>query len=318
MLLIDEFTMKVSKDAYGGSAELVDDAILCYVNELRSGKFASAEDVFKNIEHNVDATLEVCSPILPLINLLNICMSFVEENENIGLSVEETVDKACEMLEKRRKEQASCLDRIGDVGEKMVPDGAKFSTFSTSGSVMSILQKVKDAGKHISVTCHEARPHNEGYRTFKEVAELGFPVTLGTDAAITDLLPKSDIFIIGADAITSIGQVYAKMGSYLAALACQEFSVPFYVAADTSKFDLLSMLGFPLKDSSRPSDEVSDMAVPEGCRIANVSFELIPPKLISGIITENGVISTGSVAGMMDPDHMSRRMVQKLINWNTK
>jgi len=318
MLLINEFAQKVSKDAYGGSAELVDDAILCFVNELRNGNFATAADVARNIESNVDAVLEVCNAILPLINLLNLCMSFVEEIEADGSTAAEAVEKGCEFLEKRKAEQASCLERIGAIGEKMVPDGGKFSTFSTSGSVMAILEKVKAEGKKVTVTCHEARPHNEGYRTFREVSALGFPVTIGTDAAITDLLPKADIFVIGADAITSIGQVYAKMGSYLAALACEEFSVPFYVAADTSKFDLLSMLGLPLKDSSRPPEEVSDMAVPEGCRIANVTFELIPPRLVAGIITEKGVISTGSVSGMMNPEKMSPRMVDKLTQWATK
>lgn len=315
MLLIQEFVDKVSKDAYGGSAELVDDAILCFVNELKEGKFTSAQAVAKQMEENVDSVLRVCSPILPLINLLNLCMQFVEEVQEKGYQTAEAIAKGCEFLENRRAEQASCLDRIGEIGEKMVPDGGKFSTFSTSGSVMSILEKVKAKGKKISVTCHEARPHNEGYRTFREVAELGFPVTIGTDAAITDLVPKSDIFVIGADAITSIGQVYAKMGSYLAALACKEFAVPFYVAADTSKFDLLSMLGLPLKDSSRPYEEVADMEVPAGCRIANVTFELIPPALITGIITEKGVVSPGSISGMMNPEKMSVRMVDKLIRW---
>jgi len=315
MLLIDEFVKKVSSDAYGGSAELVDDAIVCYLNELKTGRFAAAADVFGRIQHCVDRTFEVCNAILPLIHLLNLCMCFIDERTGSGESPQQICAAAINMLETRKKEQAGYLGQIGLIGEKLVRDGAKFSTFSTSGSVMCILEQVAGAGKKIIVTCHEARPHNEGYRTFREVAALGFPVTIGTDAALTNLTAKSDIFIIGADAITSTGHVYAKMGSYLAALACREFGVPFYVAADTSKFDLLSLLGFPLKDSSRPPEEVSDMEVPQGCRVANVTFELIPPYLITGIITERGLISPGSVASMMNPDKMSPAMVSKLATW---
>ena len=119
MLLIQEFVDKVSKDAYGGSAELVDDAILCFVNELKEGKFTSAQAVAKRMEENVDSVLRVCSPILPLINLLNLCMQFVEEVQEKGYQTAEAIAKGCEFLENRRAEQASCLDRIGEIGEKM-------------------------------------------------------------------------------------------------------------------------------------------------------------------------------------------------------
>ncbi len=315
MLFIEEFAGNVKRDAYGGSAELVDDAIACYVSELEQGDFATGAAVYDRLEYCVDRTLAVCNAILPLINLLNLIMSFIEQQENKITDAAQAAEQAKKMLLARKREQAGYLARIAAIGEQLTPNQAKFSTFSTSGSVMGILEKIAASGKQIYVTCHEARPHNEGYRTFREVAALGFPVTIGTDAALTDLTPKSDLFVIGADAITSTGQVYAKMGSYLAALACREFGVPFYVAADTSKFDLLSLFGFPLKDSSRPSEEVVDLDVPAGCRIANVTFELIPPYLISGIITERGLIAPGSVAGMMNPEQMSARMIDKLTTW---
>ena len=77
------------------------------------------------------------------------------------------------------------------------------------------------------------------------------------------------------------------------------------------------MLGLPLKDSSRPYEEVADIKIPDRCRIANVTFELIPPALITGIITEKGVVSPGSISGMMNPEKMSARMVDKLIHWAT-
>lgn len=316
MLLIEEFMSRVSQDKYGGSAELVDDGIECFINELQTGTYSRAQDVLDRIEYCVDGTLSVCNAIFPLINLLNLCMGFAEEHAHSDLSAGEIADAACRMLAARKAEQASYLERIGEIGERMVPDGAKFATFSTSGSVMSILRKVREAGKRITVTCHEARPHNEGYRTFREVSDLGFPVTLGTDAAITDLLPGAELMVIGADGITSTGEVFAKIGSYLAALACREFGVPLYVAADTSKFDILSLLGFPIKDSSRPYQEVVDMAVPEGCRIANTTFELIPPRLVAGIITEKGLIAPGSVSVMMNPEKMGAKMVDKLSAWS--
>ena len=133
--------------------------------------------------------------------------------------------------------------------------------------------------------------------------------------SLCKLVPGSAVFFIGADAVSSTGEVYAKTGSYLAALACREFGIPFYVAADTSKFDAMSLLGFPIKDSFRPAEEVTGRKVPEISRIVNISFELVPAKLVSGIITEKGVIPPQAVSLMMEPEKMSRKMTGKLERW---
>ena len=197
----------------------------------------------------------------------------------------------------------------------MIARRDKVATFSTSGSVMEILKNAVTEGKEITAAAFEARPNSEGYRTLQEISELGIPVTFGCDALLCKLVPGSKMFFIGADAISSTGEVYAKTGSYLAALVCSEFGIPFYVAADTSKFDPLSLLGFPIKDSLRPASEVTDMDIPEISEVINISFELIPAKLVTGIITEKGLISPHAVGLMMKPETMSSSMIHKLEAW---
>ena len=317
MLTLQEYCKRVKMDAYGGSCELVDDGILALCNEIKARRadFADARALCGYIEESVESILASASAILPLINLLDACMRFVEEYEDKALSAKETADAALALLSARKAAQDSSLDIIGEIGARMIPDGAKISTFSTSGSVMSILEKAKKSGKSMTATAHEARPHNEGYRTMKEIAAMGIPVTFGVDALLCALVPKSDLFIIGADAIRATGEVFAKTGSYQAALVSKYFGIPFYVAADTSKFDSMSLLGYPLRDSARPSEEVSEECAPENATIVNISFELIPPELVTGIITEKGLVTPYSVATMMEPEKMSKRMMQKLAKW---
>lgn len=312
MLRLKEYCDRVRDDAYGGSVELVEDGITAMACEIEAEE---PDDILEGIERYVDSILAVTSPILPLIHLLNRCMCFAEAHaagsrDNSGLKT-----AFLKLLEDIRQEQRQCVEKIGKVGARLIARGDKVATFSTSGSVMEILTCAAGEGREITAAAFEARPNAEGYRTLREISGLGIPVTFGCDALLCKLVPGSKLFVIGADAITSTGEVYAKTGSYLAALVCSEFGIPFYVAADTSKFDPLSLLGFPIKDSLRPACEVTDMDVPEISEIINISFELIPAKLITGIITEKGLISPHAVGLMMKPENMSPRMIHKLEQW---
>lgn len=318
MLLIKEYCERVRDDAYGGSAELVDDGILTLKNELNAGSFGDGDAVLNMLTGCVDDILGVASSILPLINLLIACLHFADVRRGTGLTPDDAVREANTMLDSARERQSGSLERIGGIGARMISDGDRVSTFSTSGSVMAIYSQAVAQGKRLSASAFEARPHNEGYRTLAEISAMGIPVTFGVEALLYELIPGTDIFFIGADAVRATGEVYAKTGSCLAALVCREFGIPFYVAADTSKFDAMSLMGYPLKDSSRPPEEVSDMTVPSGSVIKNVSFELIPPRLVTGIITEKGVVSPYAVANMMDPDSISGSTIDKLAAWAKK
>lgn len=312
MLRLREYCERVRDDAYGGSIELVEDGITAMENEFAESRGTSLST---EIERYVDDILKVTSPILPLINLLNRCMWFAEGHSEEE-SFEKSRDKFYDFLEGIRQEQRECVEKIGKAGARMITGGDKVSTFSTSGSVMEILKQAAESGKTMTAAAFEARPNSEGYRTLQEISELNIPVEFGCDALLGKLVPGSSLFLIGADAISSTGEIYAKTGSYLAALVCREFGIPFYVAADTSKFDMMSLLGFPIKDSYRPPEELTEKKPPENSRIINISFELIPSKLITGIITEKGVIAPQAVSLMMEPDKMSEKMVVKLENWS--
>lgn len=311
MLRMKEYCERVRDDAYGGSIELVEDGITAIENEIA----VCEKDIMCEIESCVDKILKVTSPILPLINMLDRCMRFVEDSNNSKLSPKEQREKFVELLEKIRDGQRQCVKKIGKIGARLITSGDKVATFSTSGSVMEILKYTVEEKKEIRAAAFEARPNAEGYRTLDEISEMGIPVEFGCDALLGKLVPGSSMFFIGADAISSTGEVYAKTGSYLAALVCREFGIPFYVAADTSKFDAMSLLGFPIKDSFRPADEVTERKVPDNSRIVNISFELIPSGLVSGIITEKGLIAPQAVGLMMEPENMSGKMTEKLENW---
>jgi methylthioribose-1-phosphate isomerase len=104
---------------------------------------------------------------------------------------------------------------------------------------------------------------------------------------------------IGADAVTSLGDCLAKVGCYSAALTAAHYGIPFYVAADTSKFDPTTVMGAALHIREFPATDVLDRAIPENAEVRNPVFEVIPASLVSGYITEIGVMSPGSVFSVM-------------------
>lgn len=315
MLSISEYCDRVKRDAYGGSIELVEDGILAIKSEIESGSFENSGDVAKKVEECVEDVLGVATSVLPLINLLIRCMQCSEKHTGSREKAETAKNAFLSLLQEVKLAQDTATNRIGDIGANMIKDGFKVGTFSTSGSVMAIFKKAIAQGKSLSAICFEARPRSEGFRTFREVSELGIPTRFGVDALLCVLIPKTDYFVIGADAVRNTGEVFAKTGSYLAALACKEFGVPFYVAADTSKYDSLSRYGYPLKDSSRPKIEAYPFEIPKGSDVVNISFELIPPSLISGLITEKGLIPATAIGDAVNMGDISPRIVKKLGDW---
>lgn len=314
MFTVKDYCKCCQEDAYGGSIELVEAGIEALLNELRHNRYESAAALSAALEQFGDDILEVSTSILPLINLLIKVFAFAREKANEP-DVELAVREAIAMLEEHRSNQSRSTENIGKFGARLIPDGGKFGTFSTSGTVMAVLSEAVKEDKKLTAVCFEARPHNEGYRTLREIAALGIPTTLGVDALLCCLLPKCDIFMIGVDAITATGEVYAKTGSYLAALACKRMGIPFYVAADSSKFDSMSVYGFPLKSSARPAEEVTTDALPANASVVNISFELVPADLITGVITEKGVVPPAAVAGIARAEGIDDHVIEKLSAW---
>ena len=313
MFSVKDYCKCCQDDAYGGSIELVDAGIEAMINDANATEFDSVKAFHDKIQADVDDILAVSTSVLPLINLMIKVLDFSDKAETES-DIEAVKNGYIAMLSAHREAQKKYTENIGKFGAGLIPDNAKFGTFSTSGSVMSVLTEAVNKNKKIEAVCFEARPHNEGYRTLKEISELGISTTLGVDALLCCLIPKCDVFMIGADAITVSGDVFAKTGSFPAALVCKYYGIPFYVVADTSKFDSMSVFGFPLKDSSRPPEEVTNKEFPDTANVANISFELIPAELIKGIITEKGIIPPTSISSIAKVD-MSDKVIEKLGNW---
>lgn len=202
-------------------------------------------------------------------------------------------------------EDRELCEGIGRAGEKLVPDGGAILTHCNAGALatagigtaLAPVYRAWDSGKRFRVYADETRPLLQGARlTVWELQQAGIPVTLICDGAAPFLLStgRVDIVITGADRITSFGYAANKIGTYGVALAAAAHSVPFYIAAPSSTFDRNAKGGEDVPIEERSPEEVTCVAgrrvAPEGTDAWNPAFDITPPHLISGFITEDGLI----------------------------
>jgi methylthioribose-1-phosphate isomerase len=164
------------------------------------------------------------------------------------------------------------------------------------GTALGVLRAAKDQGKRINVIATETRPVLQGARlTAFELKHDGIDVSVAPDTAIGSLMSRKMIkkVIVGADRVLRTGHVFNKIGTYQVAILANRHNIPFYVAAPLSSFDLKSDPD-QVTIEERSFDEVTSIGgkrtVPKGVRVFNPAFDITPPELISGIITEKGVL----------------------------
>ncbi len=176
------------------------------------------------------------------------------------------------------------------------------------GTATAPIYMAHEAGLPIHVWVDETRPRNQGASlTAWELGERGVPHTVIPDNTGGHLMQHGlvDVVIVGTDRTTADGDVCNKIGTYLKALAARDNGIPFYVALPSPTIDFTVADGvaeIPIEE--RGAREVSHMSgrtedgrletvriVPEGTRVANFGFDVTPARLVSGLITERGVVA---------------------------
>ncbi len=191
-------------------------------------------------------------------------------------------------------EQKAYLMRVGEdkkkllsYGAKLVPKGALVITHCHSSTVTGILMKAK--GKNIKVIACETRPRYQGRITAKELADAGIDTTLVVDGAMNMYMKKADLVMVGADSITSRGDLINKVGTSTLAHIAKMHDTSFYSAAELSKYSTMTFYGVREKIEQRNPKEVWEKPSRK-VKISNPAFDVTSAKYINAYITETGVI----------------------------
>ncbi len=225
--------------------------------------------------------------------------------ENASLPPEEFKARILAEAEAVREEDLELSRRMGRAGAELIPDGATVLTHCNAGALataglgtaLAPVYCARAAGKKVSVIADETRPLLQGARlTAWELQQGGVPVTVITDnmAAWAMKQGKVDLVITGADRIAANGDAANKIGTYSVALAARAHSIPFYVAAPASTFDLSIPNGEGIPIEERDPGEVlaprGRQWAPAGVDAWNPAFDVTPNEFIAALITDAGLL----------------------------
>lgn len=168
---------------------------------------------------------------------------------------------------------------------------------SGDGTALAVIFELARRGKQPHVFADETRPLLQGARlTMWELQQRGIDATLICDSAAAAVMREGRIqaVITGADRIAANGDTANKIGTYSVATLAQAHSIPFYVAAPTTTFDLAIAAGSEIPIEQRGAEEVTcgfgRQTAPDGVAVYNPAFDVTPAKLITAIISDRGVI----------------------------
>ena len=227
-------------------------------------------------------------------------MKVAKENDSVDEIKESIIDKAKQMAD----EDIKINQEMGKHGSQLFENNDSVMTHCNAGALatvgygtaLGVIRATKESGKNIKVIATETRPVQQGSRlTAFELKHDGIDVTIIPDTAVGYTMANNLVnrVVVGADRILRTGHVYNKIGTYQVATMAKQHNIPFYVAAPLSTFDLKSNTEDVIIEQ-RNASEVTGIGdkktAPDDISVINPAFDLTTPDLISGIITEKGVI----------------------------
>ena len=229
-------------------------------------------------------------------NAVRLIISQVEKSSEKNVKkLAETVSLASQHFLKNLE---NSNERIAEIGARRIRNKSVILTHCHSSTVTHLLKKAKQEGKSFEVICTETRPVFQGKITAKEMLDLDVKTTFIIDSAARFFMNQVDLAIVGADAITSEGNVINKIGTSMIALIAHEARTPFYVVSELLKFDPATMYGDYEKIEERNPDEIWKDAS-RNLNIRNPAFDVTRRDFIHGIICEEGIISPHSITEVM-------------------
>ena len=218
-------------------------------------------------------------------------------------TVDEIRNDVVEASKKMAEDDIQSNMSMGKIGSELFDDNDTIMTHCNAGALatvgygtaLGVIRATKESGKNIKVIATETRPVQQGSRlTAFELKHDGIDVSLIPDTAVGYTMANGLVnkIVVGADRILRTGHVYNKIGTYQVATMAKQHNIPFYVAAPLSTFDMKSNPQDVIIEQ-RKASEVTGIGdkktAPDGINVINPAFDMTPPELISGIITEKGI-----------------------------
>ncbi len=285
---ISELTKPIVDDLLSGAAELALRAIVVFQTIMSERASASADEMRVLIQEAAKMLVAGQPAMAPLFHLCNKVLIAIDDAK----TTPDLTDKCQKTLDEWEKVLCDSVAKIADAAYDFIEPGSLVFAYSFSSTVVSTLLNARARGRYFRVACTEARPSMEGRKLAARLASGGIEVIHTFDNAMGLILPNCNAAFMGCDCIARPG-VVNKVGSWVLAVACRELKIPLYALSGSEKFVGDERM-FEFESHDRPGDEVWAEA-PKGVSILNHQFDLVPFELLTGLVTELGVLKEADV-----------------------
>ena len=271
--------------------------------EALSLQDASVDEFSKSMEYAFKILLQSRPTAINLFWAIDRMQS--KMNENVSQTPKEIANKLLAEAHKILNEDIEINRKMGSFGAELLPDSARVLTHCNAGALataghgtaLGVIRSAVEAGKKISVIADETRPFLQGARlTAWEMVQENIPVTLISDNMSGHLMSHDEVdaIVVGTDRVAGNGDVANKIGTYMVAVLSKRHNIPFYVACPLSTIDRSISSGSDIPIEERPNDEITGYRdyqwAADGVSVRNPAFDVTPADLVTGLITEKGVI----------------------------
>ena len=288
--LIDE----IRDDKTHGASQLARRAVEVLKVAAERSRAGDAEQFLleqKEVGQQLISTRPAMAPVFNIVSLWLNAIALKATEMDLDLFRQFAVSKADEVI----KDSLQAVAQIAEYGSELIADGDRVMTHSYSSTVAAALKKAFDKYRNIEVITTRSGPGRSGEITARELGRYGIAVTFIDDTATGLYIPIVNKIVVGADRICVDGKLINAVGTYQLALIANRAGVPFYILCETLKFD--PRLGSNEVDleEKEPTELVKPGSLPPEVKVKNPYFDITPLELVTGIVTENGLLTPEEV-----------------------
>lgn len=195
------------------------------------------------------------------------------------------------------------ISRIAHYGANLLHDGGKVMAYDYSSTVNAVLKQAAADGKKLTVVIPESRYLDAGIKILREMVPLGHNMTFTVDVAMENELPGCEAVFVGVEALSANGGLWTTVGTRGLAILARYYHVPFYAPTELNKIDINSVKGIERAIKPEPIKVFED--IPELKKNAQIKcvlddLEFTPRELITGYVTEDGVLPPEAIWSAID------------------
>jgi translation initiation factor eIF-2B subunit delta len=284
---------EIRQDRIHGASWLSRQAISVMNLAIEKSEAENVADFLEELEAVGRGLMEARPSMASITNCVSRFVYQVSQKSETKKDLGSLKKLACSKGNELMKDLEEAFFKVTEQGAEVIEKGDRLMTCSYSSTICQTLKIAKLAGKEFHVLVAESRSSSGqvyGEITAEQLKAYGISAEVIPDKAVKQYISKMGKAVVGADSISADGSLINGVPTHAVALAAKESQIPFYSLCETAKFDVRSYLG------QQPELE-------EG-------FDSVPPHLITGIITEEGIIKPGEV---MDYMKQRARYVQILL-----